>query len=483
MLVFSTRLIVNEKLTKGVFLQLIFDWLSNNRNYSFGEIVYDGKVPFELHCGTDNLEIEEYSETLTVRLTSVSSGIIWTNDYVLTTADSKKILAVQLYSDTENMAVKMPEKFNKPRVLGQIVSKGYGGMDQNLPVIDEAYKISQDNIEVAKNLVMREREYFMPVIYVSYPRYSIDKPIDFVSMAKVLSGVAHVVVETKEIASSIRKLTNGRNPYAGAVEIFYGKNNSYRVLPDNFNSLEDMRAFIENAVCKKVLMTKIDDAFSWMRIHFNHLQHMNSENPKLISLYEHLLKDAESDGEIKKQCIDDLELQIMELEDKIADLKALVAKKDSQIQTYKNRFAQAGSNKFAGEVTFEVDEKELYEGEIKDVILKLIEKERNLMDSSQNLNTSRKFHILQDVLCLNTQTGKDDEISECLENIIDKSGNINAQQKRRLIELGFEIGGKKHYKVIFNEDERYAFTLSKTPGDYRTNLNTLKDAVNTLFGR
>ena len=91
--------------------------------------------------------------------------------------------------------------------------------------------------------------------------------------------------------------------------------------------------------------------------------------------------------------------------------------------------------------------------------------------------------MLKDILSQNQETGIDDEISEALKNILDQSCNLNAQQKRRLLEYGFEIESGKHYKVTFNKDERYTFTLSKTPGDYRTNLNTLKDAINTLFGR
>lgn len=40
-----------------------------------------------------------------------------------------------------------------------------------------------------------------------------------------------------------------------------------------------------------------------------------------------------------------------------------------------------------------------------------------------------------------------------------------------------------HYKTVYNGEERYAFTLSKIAGDYRSNTNTLKDAINMLFGR
>ncbi len=482
MLIFSTRLIVNESLTRDVFIGLITEWLNNNRNYKFGQVIYDGSAEFTLNVDTDCLEIFTYPEALTVRLTSNCDGVIWTNDYVLTQVDGRNILAMQLYSDAADLSVRMPESFNKPRILRQVVQNGYGGMDGDLLVSDVPFMITQNNVDIARKLILRESEHFMPVIYVTYPRYAIDPPIDFTAMAKNLAGIAHVVVEAKELASIVRKETGGHNPYAGAADIFYGTYNSYRVIPHNYDSLEAMQSFIENSVQQKILMTKIEDELSWMKIHFTHLQAENKEDPELIGLYEKMLKEAENEGELKKQHIDELESHIKELETRITDLMGKMAQKDSQIQTYKYHFEQSGKARNA-DIRFEASERELYIGEIKDIILKVLDKERNSMDSDPNLVISRKFHVLENLLNLNTQTGKAEEISECLRDIIDKSGNLNVRRKHQLAELGFEVQIGTHYKIIFNEDERYAFTLAKTASEYRSNLNTLKDAVNALFGR
>ena len=140
-------------------------------------------------------------------------------------------------------------------------------------------------------------------------------------------------------------------------------------------------------------------------------------------------------------------------------------------------------NNAGNEIELEISEKELYKDEIKDVILRVLEKEKGLLDNDLNLRTSRKFHVLTNILDLNRQTGKADEIEKWLREIIDDSGNLNAQRKRQLIETGFKINNGTHYKITYNEDNRYTFTLAKTPGDYRANMNTLKDAVATLFGR
>lgn len=219
-------------------------------------------------------------------------------------------------------------------MLKQIVADGFGGMDQDIRVSNKPLMITENNIELARDLILRRKSYFMPLIYVTYPRYSIDMPIDYIGMAYNLAGIAHVVVETKEIAPSVRKVTNGANPYAGAAEIFYGTNSSYRVLPDDFSTLGKMQAAIEKTVQQRLLTTKIDDELSWNKIRFAHIQQENEQNPELSEIFEQLLKDEEEKGSYKDQHIEEQELHIMELEERIKDLNAELNSKESRIQSY-----------------------------------------------------------------------------------------------------------------------------------------------------
>ena len=322
----------------------------------------------------------------------------------------------------------------------------------------------------------------MPVVYVTFPRYAINMPIDYNGLALNLAGIAHVAVETKEIAPSVRKVTNGANPYAGAVEIFYGSNSSYRMLPDDYDTFGEMQAAIEKTVQQRLLMTKIDDDLSWNKIRFTHIQKKSEQDPELTEIYEQLLKDEKEQGSYKDQHIEELELHTMELEERIKDLNAELNNKESRIQSYQYMLGHKNDNSVNG-ITLEISERELYEGEIKDVVLRVLEKEKGQLDGDLNLKASRRFHVLSDIVSLNNQTGKAEEISNWLKEIIDASGNLNAQRKRELIEAGFKIETGTHYKITYNEDGRYTFTLAKTPGDYRTNKNTLKDATATLFGR
>lgn len=483
MLIFSTKLVVSDTLTEDRLIQYVIAWLTDNRNYHFHGLVYNGEENYIVDTGSENLEIVQYPEALIIRLVSYSNGMIWTNDYALKKGDGTKVLAIQLYSDAENLSVRIPQTFNKPRLLRQIVADGWGGMDHDIAVSNKPLLITEKNIGLARDLILRRKTYYMPLVYVTYPRYAIDMPIDYNGLAFNLAGIAHVMVETKEIASSVRNITNGANPYAGAVEIFYGSNSSYRMLPDDYDTLGEMQAAIEKTVQQRLLMTKIDDELSWNKIRFTHIRKKSEQDPELSEIFEQLLKEEEEKGSYKDQHIAEQELHIMELEERIKDLNAELNNKESRIQSYKYILGHKGDNGTRDSIELETSEGELYEGEIKDVILRVLEKEKGLLEGDLNLTASRKFHVLSDIVALNCQTGKAEEISNCLREIIDDSGNLNAQRKRQLIEAGFKIENSTHYKITYHEDGRYVFTLAKTPGDYRTNKNTLKDATAALFGR
>lgn len=66
--------------------------------------------------------------------------------------EGKNILALQLYSDAANLSVRMPDSFNKPRILRQVVQNGYGGMDADLLVSDAPVMITANNVDMSGNL-------------------------------------------------------------------------------------------------------------------------------------------------------------------------------------------------------------------------------------------------------------------------------------------------------------------------------------------
>lgn len=59
---------------------------------------------------------------------------------------------------------------------------------------------------------------------------------------------------------------------------------------------------------------------------------------------------------------------------------------------------------------------------------------------------------------------------------------MDAKLRRGLEDFGFLIeDGGKHYKIIFQGDERYTFTLPKSGSDHRGGLNAASDIARLLL--
>jgi hypothetical protein len=69
-----------------------------------------------------------------------------------------------------------------------------------------------------------------------------------------------------------------------------------------------------------------------------------------------------------------------------------------------------------------------------------------------------------------------------LKELLRGSKGIDAKIRRGLEEMGFSIAGDgRHYKLVFQDDDRYTFTLPKTGSDHRGGLNAASDIGRLLF--
>ena len=106
-------------------------------------------------------------------------------------------------------------------------------------------------------------------------------------------------------------------------------------------------------------------------------------------------------------------------------------------------------------------EEEFYEGEIRDLILEMLKSY-----GRQVAKKSRREHILRDILENNEQTCMFEEKREEIKRILKGYTKVNDSLKRELREFGFLItkeGG--HYKLTYNGDPRYLFTMASSGSD------------------
>lgn len=469
MLIFSTKLYVKNKLTDEKFIELAINWVSGGRNYTFGKIAWDGSEEYTVENPTKSQKftIMKYENVVIVHLVNKDGKVIWTNDFILTQKNDKRILAVLLYSDAVDMSVKLPKEFNRPILLKWIIRENYGDEDNGLLINDCPLTINGNNLDVARKLILGEAEYLMPIVYVTPSLYTSTLKIDCEELAKDLAGVAHVIVEeSSEYTKRLRELTDGKNPYDGAVQIYYSANISQRIIPNVSKNIHEFRKEVAYSVFRRLILSRIDDEFSWAKMRYSNLMAKSKESIEIAQICDQLLDEKQKKIEASNQ-------RIQELEDRIYQLQ-------SKLQSYEQRFSKTDSQ--GGMISIGIQETDLYEDEIKDIILRTLNKELHSMDADPNLKESRKYHVLHSISQQNVQTETPEKIVELLKEILNGDGSFNNSKKKQLSELGFEVEEGKHYKVTYRGDDRYMFTLAKTPSDFRANKNAVSRASNKLFG-
>lgn len=327
MLVFSTKLYVKEQLTDDIFINKAISWVQGGNNYRFGQFKWDKNEEFIVKSedGSQTFLINRYSDAVVIHLVNTDDKIIWTLDFVLISKNGKRILASFLYNDAVDMSVKLPQRFNRPYLLKELVAEGWGEADGELHTNNIPYIITQDNINIAEKLIMGKSEYMMPVVYVSAKKNNDGIYIDSDELAKDLAGVAHVMVEEScECTHILKNMTDGKNPYNGAVQIFFALDITQRILPKFYKNSGQFRKAVAYSVYKRLILSRIDDEFSCAKLKYNNLVKKSQESMEISQICDELLDEKEEIIKLGK-------LQIKELEDKVSNLQVKLQISESRL--------------------------------------------------------------------------------------------------------------------------------------------------------
>ena len=128
-------------------------------------------------------------------------------------------------------------------------------------------------------------------------------------------------------------------------------------------------------------------------------------------------------------------------------------------------------------VLFYGDELDIYEGEVKDLVISLIEKEeKNTPD------LTRKKDILKSLLAANELTNKKEDILSHIKTAFKNYKTLTGSQKMLLESLGFRVDvSGDHYKIHFKDDDRYLVVLSRSASDHREGRNFASCISTTMF--
>lgn len=471
MILYSTMLDINDSLTKEKFVRLVIKW---NKESLYEENVipgleWDGKT-MNKRYGSDEcwLEIEEYrnGNTVAVRYEKVEdNGRIWNTDYVMNFDEMK--MHIRLDRSFEGEANDLDFTFSTPYFLTLLIEEGYLKADGDLPVAKTPIYITDSNVDVLARVINGESTYRLPVVYVSRTVYD-QEPVDVEKLSNRLKGVAHVLVQqSRDSDKAIRVLTNDRNEYFGAVGIYYPNKSvhSRRFLLRN-NVIPDRKMM--ELIIRKVMLycncQQIDGSYTWDGV-MNSISRDRLENQR----QERMSAETELD-----KYIEEFDKELSQMQNRI---DALVKENNAL------RAENAGlSNKIN-----EIDEKpvlimgnedDLYPGEIKEMILSILDEELKKRAPKE----SRRNDVLSDIIKNNDFDNLNQKKKQEILNILGKYSGMNAKVKGELRNFGFQIEEDgKHYRLTYFKDKRYKTTLAKTPSDNRGGQNIAHEIQKTML--
>ena len=158
------------------------------------------------------------------------------------------------------------------------------------------------------------------------------------------------------------------------------------------------------------------------------------------------------------------DVNVDELYKTIAKLEAKVDELASENQKLRNTYREP--------LLVCGNERDLYPGEIKDIIL-------STLCESTNTDRSRRNDVIQDIILNNDyeELGKD-RIHK-LKSVLKKYNTMDRRMRSSLEDLGFDISTEhnKHYVGTYYNDKRYRVIFPATPSDYRAGKNLASNLI------
>ena len=482
MIVYYTKYNTIESFNMQSLLSLVFECVNGMKNApeSFKNQTWNGEECQEWNDDRNimTFQIDAENRIIAFRVAIVDTNDeLWTTDIVLN--DNTHEIQLRLAREKRIVSAEHNPNFNLPFVFKKLIRNGVGGKDLDLPIYETPIYIDEENLSCIADIINKEKTYSLPIIYVSHPFSGEAYEVDVEELAKDMAGSAHVLVEkSSDVSKKLKELTEGKNPYNGAIDIFYS-DFSFRYIRRNEITPNQFRYKISHAVYSRMAMRNIDDKSSLSEIKFRNqikkLDQNSAETKKLALEIESIKEKRKEDSdyiELAHEEISSLNKRINELENENYNLKYRI---ESLMSAFEKKDDQTKTS-----LILEYTEKDFYPDEVKRIVYRSLE---NLIASYGDEEQQRRdFHVLNDIISNKNFKEDGDTIKQKILQIIKKS-KLRKTDSNELKSLGFELQNGSHDKYVFHNDDRYIITVSNSPSDYREGENLAHEAVNLLFGR
>lgn len=466
MITYSAQFPVAESLDKKTFVDLVIDWNQGSKYDKFEQLEWDG-VTFSTEWieGEKSLSIEEleHKNIVAAQFKKEDEHGVWKTDFILNC--DKKYITIRVALETTDYTTDFYPTYYPPFFIKKLIYRGYAGMDIDIPVNQEAYSLDEYR-NVLQLLSEGKAGYSMPIVFVSKKEDG-NFPVDLSKIAFELQGVAHVLYDGENIILSKYADYFGCESRNGMIFVIYPNRNMKRNVINLLGTSNDNPEYIISRVKSCVynyenqIMRKDLDTWSGIQNEKLYVQNhsllsdqkaLEEENEDLMNVFEEQLSKTEA---INKDLSNDIQRLMVENQ----ALRMRLASKDQKPLLYMG------------------EETEFYEGEIREIILEILE------DYKRNIKPgTRREHVVVDVIENNdykqTQAKRREQIKVALKGY----KTLNGSLRNMLESLGFVITDDgKHYKWTYFGDHRYVTTAAKTSSDNRAGMNLASTIDNLML--
>lgn len=468
MLSFATEFPIEPARNAEDFLRAIQAWIVGSPHTrltqpDFEEIHVNSEA--RVRKGPETLETLRVStpdeDAAGVRYIKRAGGLEWLSTIVFSRTSSGAWVGIRVSCESSHPAARLPPA-KKPVVVRTLLQDLGGSADGALRVGDSPIRLGNTDIDLAARLIRGTSGCRLPIVYVSAD-FQGNPIVDSDGLARDLAGMAHVVVEPNRPFSIRLKIeVNSENVYGGTVGVYWpdGAGRRSYFIGREFESSDQLSRAIIEEVRTALTNRRALERCTWASV-------QEAASRQAIQALR-----ASGSQEVEKY-IQTFDKELAAKSDRLEDAETEIRRLRAELQIYEARIpAGSGSLLRAG------NEQDLYPNEVFGIVRDA------LQDASTRVpSDSRRQHVLAAILAANPA---DEDIAASMRSRIKQllrgSKGVDAKVRRGLEEMGFSITEQgKHYKLVFQGDDRYTFTLPKSGSDHRGGLNAASDISRLLL--
>lgn len=446
---------------------VVCEWLRGSPHVDFSEDqLYEIRVGSSLKIQSGNETVERITlpasdcdaeRAQAFRRTLVDNDIEWTTDIVLS-INRDAWISIKTSRHSSIPMATLPNA-KKPIIVNYIINTMGGQYDGMLKLSKNAHFLSNNDIDLAENIINDTSSGYLPIIYISIghnDRFVIEPN----SLANDLSGMAHVVAEPNRAFSQRLKIAvDSENVYGGAIGIYWpdadGQRQTYVIsdYPNTRSLKQAIIAGVRHALANRRPLYRC----TWGAVEQISSRRALTELKRSGSIeIDEYTKSFDVVIEATKTKLETAEAEINKLKNEIRDLRK---KRGTSLQINS------------------ISEIEFFDGEINNII-------RDALQQSLNttLEGSRRRHIIQAAIESLKPSSQTIDRRDSIKALLKGYKSLDKKIENGLLNFGFSITNDgKHYKLVYNNDPRYTFTLPKSGSDHRGGLNIASDIAKVLF--